>query len=197
MSSHYFPLRSDRLELRLFDHHDLDAVCAYYLLPEAQRYLEPPARDRTDVRTALRTLCGQVALNRPGDTLALAVERQSDRTLVGQVCLRWHDATAAQGEIRFVFNPIYRRQGYARESVRAVLDLAFDELHFHRIFAGCDARSAASARLLKDLGMRLEAHYREHALFQGEWDEELHFAILDREWRRAPGIHEFGMPRVA
>ena len=39
--------------------------------------------------------------------------------------------------------------------------------------------------------MRLEAHYREHALFQGEWDEELHFAILDREWGRSPRVHEF------
>ncbi len=54
----------------------------------------------------------------------------------------------------------------------------------HRIFARCAARNESSAKLLKRLGMRLEAHYREHALFQGEWDEELHFAILDREWGR-------------
>ena len=39
--------------------------------------------------------------------------------------------------------------------------------------------------------MRLEAHYREHALFQGEWDEELHFAILDREWLASDKVREF------
>ncbi|UXN72481.1 GNAT family N-acetyltransferase [Devosia sp. A8/3-2] len=37
---------------------------------------------------------------------------------------------------------------------------------------------------MQNMGMRLEAHYREHALFRGEWDEELHFAMLDREWNR-------------
>jgi RimJ/RimL family protein N-acetyltransferase len=36
--------------------------------------------------------------------------------------------------------------------------------------------------------MRLEAQYREHALFQGEWDEELHFAILDREWQASAKV---------
>jgi RimJ/RimL family protein N-acetyltransferase len=45
--------------------------------------------------------------------------------------------------------------------------------------------------------MRLEAHYREHALFQGEWDEELHFAILDREWTRGGKVHELLKHRVA
>jgi RimJ/RimL family protein N-acetyltransferase len=45
--------------------------------------------------------------------------------------------------------------------------------------------------------MRLEAHYREHALFQGEWDEELHFAILDREWRRSAKIADLSKHKVA
>ena len=45
--------------------------------------------------------------------------------------------------------------------------------------------------------MRLEAHYREHALFQGEWDEELHFAILDREWLRGTQVKELTRHKVA
>jgi len=40
----------------------------------------------------------------------------------------------------------------------------------------------ASARVMERLGMRQEAHFREHAHFKGQWDEELFFAILDREW---------------
>jgi RimJ/RimL family protein N-acetyltransferase len=127
----------------------------------------------------------------------LAVERKSDNQVVGHVSLRWHDATAAQAELKFGFNPIYKRQGYAAEALKAALTLGFDEFDFHRIFARCDAKSQASARLLKNLGLRLEAHYREHALFQGEWDEELHFAVLDREWQRDARISEFHIHRVA
>ncbi len=197
MTAPKIPIATARLVLRTFEDEDLEAVMAYQALPEVQRYLDHRTRDISEGRAALAAMCGQTALNRPGDTLSLAVVRQSDRRLIGQVSLRWHDATAAQAELRFVFNPIYRRQGYAREAASAALDLGFDHFAFHRIFARCAARNQRSARLMTGLGMRLEAHYREHALFQGEWDEELHFAILDREWRRSPKVQDVTSYKVA
>lgn len=197
MTSLTLPIETERLQLRQFEPGDLDQMLAYYALPDVQRYVDGKGRDRNEVKEALETMCGQVALNRPGDTLALAVQRRNDRRLIGQVSIRWHDATAAQAELRVAFNPAHRRRGYGTEAVRAALDICFDDFRFHRIFARCEARSVASARLLTGLGMRLEAHYREHALFQGEWDEELHFAILDREWRHGHHIHDFGVHRVA
>ena len=136
---------------------------------------------------------GGAAIDRHGEPLpeaTLAACRAADGILLGHVSLRWVDATAGQGEIRFVFNPAYRSKGYATEAVRRMVDLAFEHFRIHRIFARCDARNTRSAKLMTRLGMRLEAHYREHALFQGEWDEELHFAILDREWQRSNKVHE-------
>jgi RimJ/RimL family protein N-acetyltransferase len=191
------PVETERLVLRAFEKSDLDAVVAYYSLPEVQRYLDWKARDRIEVRAALESMCHQRRLNRPGDTFTLAVARRSDETLMGQVSLRWTDATAGQGELRFVFNPLYRRQGYATEAVRAAIDLGFEQFNFHRVFARVGGNNLPSARLLKGLGMRLEAHYREHALFQGDWDEELHFAILDREWRRGAKVKEISRQKVA
>jgi RimJ/RimL family protein N-acetyltransferase len=197
MTSPHLPVETGRLRLRTFDSEDFDALMAYFTLPEVQRYLDWKARDHVEVKTALEAMARQVALNRPGDTLALAIERKADNTMIGQVSLHWHDATAAQAELRCILNPVYRRQGYGREAAEAAITLGFDFFGFHRIFARCDARNAASANLLKGLGMRLEAHYREHALFQGEWDEELHFAVLDREWQHTPGIHAFPSHRFA
>jgi RimJ/RimL family protein N-acetyltransferase len=196
MKSPVLPFKTDRLLLRSFEKSDLEAVMTYYGLPEVQRYLDWKARDRVECRAALDAMCLQRRLNRPGDTMTFAVERIADAALIGQVSLRWTDATAGQAELRFVFNPLYRKQGYATEAVRAALDIGFGSFHFHRVFARCGADNQRSARLMRGLGMRLEAHYREHALFQGDWDEELHFAILDREWGREakvkllPGILE-------
>ena len=175
---------TERLVLRPFEASDIDAVLDYYTEPDAQRYLEPRARDRRDVAVAVDQMRQQYRLTRPGDNLFSAVERKSDGRLIGQVSLRWTDATAAQSELRFVIGQKYRLQGYASETVRAMLAVGFGTFSFHRIFARCSGRNRASAHLLKKLGMRLEAHYREHALYGGEWDEELHFAILDREWGR-------------
>ena len=197
MTSPDLPFETPRLALRNFEKSDLDSVMAYYSLPEVQRYLDWKARDRVEGKAALDAMCSQRRLNRPGDTITLAVERRADEELIGQVSLRWTDATAAQAELRFVLNPLYRRQGYATESVRAALDIGFDHFGFHRIFARCGADNQRSAKLMKALGMRLEAHYREHALFQGDWDEELHFAILDREWRRGTKVKEISRHMVA
>lgn len=197
MTSPTLPIETDRLLLRAFEPGDIEAVAAYHALPEAQRFRGARVRSRADVQEALDTMLAERALNRPGDMLSLAAVRRNDAQLVGQVALRWHDATAAQGELRFVFNPAFQRQGYASEAVRAMLDFGFADVDLHRIFTRCDARNQAVARMLKSLGMRLEAHYREHALFQGEWDEELHFAILDREWRRANQATALPFHRVA
>jgi RimJ/RimL family protein N-acetyltransferase len=191
------PIETKRLTLRPFERSDLDAVMAYYARPDAQRYVDWKIRDRLDGKQALDAMRKQIALNRPGDALTLAIVRQRDHQVLGHVSLRWADATAAQGELRLILNPACRKQGYAKEVAKAILELGFDHFRFHRIFARCDARSPAPAALLKGIGMRLEAHYREHALFQGEWDEELHFAILDREWTRGGKVHELLKHRVA
>lgn len=185
------PIETERLNLRPFQKSDLDAMMAYHALPEVQRYLDWKARDRVEVKAALDAMVKQSRLTRPGDTIHLAVTRTTDDLLIGQVSLRWTDATAGQAELRFIFSPFHRKQGYATEAVRAVMDAGFDNFGFHRIFARCAGKNQPSARLLKGIGMRLEAHYREHALFQGEWDEELHFAILDREWRRSEKVRDF------
>jgi RimJ/RimL family protein N-acetyltransferase len=190
-------IRTDRLILRPFEKPDLDEVLSYYSVPDIQRYLDWKARDKSEAKSAFDGMRRQTRLTRPGDTLTLAVIRLVDAKVMGHVSLRWTDATAGQAEVRFAIAPVFRRKGFGSEAVRAIINLGFEDYHFHRVFARTDGRNEASARLLKNLGMRLEAHYREHALFQGEWDEELHFAILDREWRRGSKVHEITRHKVA
>lgn len=190
------PIETERLLLRSFQKSDLDAMMAYHALPDVQRYLDWKARDRVEVKAALDAMVKQNRLTRPGDIIHLAVTRKSDDLLIGQISLRWTDATAGQAELRFILGPFHRRQGYATEAVKAAMDFGFESFGFHRIFARCAGKNQPSARLLKRIGMRLEAHFREHALFQGEWDEELHFAILDREWRRSAKVREFPVSKA-
>jgi RimJ/RimL family protein N-acetyltransferase len=183
-----FPIETERLVLRHLEVKDLDAVMSYFTVPDVQRYLDVRVHDRADVLNALAAMSAQRWLNRPGDAIFCGIERQDDKRLIGQISLRWTDATAAQAELRFIIAPDMRNRGYATEAVKAMVDAGFVQFHFHRVFARCAGQNRASARLLRGLGMRLEAHYREHALYEGEWDEELHFAVLDREWARGSAI---------
>ena len=79
MTSPTLPIETSRLRLRTFAPADLDALAAYYSLPELQRYLDWKARDRIEVKAALDSMCKDVSLNRPGDTISLAVERKAGR----------------------------------------------------------------------------------------------------------------------
>jgi len=188
MSGLHLPITTDRLVLRRFQREDVALVSRYHLLPAVQRYLFRPTRYSEDVAAAVEIMRGQVGLQRPGDTLTLAMQRRGDKALLGHVALHWSDATAGQGELLFAIDPAYAGSGFLTEALTAMLNLAFDHFNIHRIFVRCDGRNHHSAKLMQKLGMRLEAHYREHALFQGEWDEELHFAILDREWQASSKV---------
>ena len=190
-------IKTDRLILRPFEKSDIDQVLDYYSLPDVQRYLDWKARDKVEAKSAFEAMRKETRLSRPGEVLTLAVVRKSDGHVIGHVSLRYTDATAAQGEIRFAIGPAFRKMGFGTEAVRAALTLGFNDYKLHRIFARTAGRNEASARLLRGLGMRLEAHYREHALFQGEWDEELHFAILSREWQRSGKVQELSRHKVA
>jgi RimJ/RimL family protein N-acetyltransferase len=81
--------------------------------------------------------------------------------------------------------PRNQGNGFAPEASKAMLDFAFETLRLHRVVGRLEPRNAASARVLEKLGMRCEAHLVENEWVKGEWQSELVYAILAREWRHA------------
>lgn len=177
-----YPLRTARLTLRPFTRGDVDAVFAYRRLDEVALYLFDVALSREECALAIQQRTGQVALEAEGDKIILAVELTETGALVGEISLIWRSVDARQGEIGWIFNPAYHGHGYATEAANAILDLAFGPGDIHRVAARCDVRNDSSWRLMERLGMRKEAHFREHAIFKSEWDEEFIYAILWQEW---------------
>lgn len=177
-----YPLHTERLTLRPFSRGDVDAVFAYRRLDEVARYLFDVPLSREECALAIQQRIGQVALEAQDDKIILAVEQTASGTLIGEVSLIWRSVDARQGEMGWIFDPVHHGQGYATEAANAILDLAFGPGDMHRVSARCDVRNEASWRLMERLGMRREAHFREHAIFKSEWDEEYIYAILWQEW---------------
>ncbi len=177
-----FPLTTDRLRLRPFTRGDVDAVFGYRGREDVARYLFDPPLSREECALAIQQRTAQTGFVEDGDRIVLAVETLDDGKLVGEVSLIWRSVEARQGEMGWIFHPAFQGRGYASEAANAMLDLNFTGGDLHRIFARCDARNEPSWRLMERLGMRREAHFREHALFKGGWDEEFYYAILRKEW---------------
>lgn len=177
-----FPLMTERLRLRPFTRGDVDAVHAYRGREDVARYLFDPPLSREECALAIQQRITQTRFVEEGDRIVLAVERQDEAVLIGEVSLIWRAVDARQGELGWIFHPDHQGQGFASEAANALLDLGFGPGDLHRIYARCDARNVPSWRLMERLGMRREAHFRQHALFKGQWDEEFYYAMLRDEW---------------
>jgi RimJ/RimL family protein N-acetyltransferase len=177
-----YPMETERLLLRPFNRGDVDAVFSYRSRADVAEFLFDQPMSHEECAEAVRARTTQVAFTGEGDKILLAVERKDDARLIGEVSLIWRSVADQQAEIGYILHPDGQGQGLATEAAAAMLGFAFEVAGVHRVYARCDARNIASARVMERLRMHEEAHLREHAHFKGQWDEELIFAILDREW---------------
>jgi RimJ/RimL family protein N-acetyltransferase len=176
-------LRTERLVLRPFTDADFDALYAMRSSPEVARYLYWDPQTEAQVRETLATKRKRLSIHAEGDVLALAAEHRATGEVVADVILQFVSERDSLGEIGYIVHPDHAGQGYATEATRPLLAIAFDDLHLHRVIGQVEARNVASARVLEKLGMRREAHFVENEFVKGEWQSEVVFAILGREWR--------------
>jgi RimJ/RimL family protein N-acetyltransferase len=188
--SPWYPVGSERLELRPLTAGDADALLAYRGRADVCRYVpfEPMSRD--DITERIATPWARTELTDEGQALTLGVEVRKTGELIGDVMLFWHSCLNADGELGYMFNPDFGGRGYATEAARATLRLGFDGLGLHRIVARIDERNEPSARLARRLGMRQEARLVRNEFFKGEWSTELDFAMLAEEWPASGSAHQ-------
>ncbi|WP_134324940.1 GNAT family N-acetyltransferase [Cumulibacter soli] len=170
------PLETERLRLRLHEPEDSTWLHRLYSQASVVRYLldEPWSHDVAVERVSERL--AKTDLDTDANALALVIEHDGEP--IGDVLLWLVDADRRVAEIGWVLDPIHSGEGFAREAVRAVLQVAFDHYHLHRVAAQMDARNAASAKLAAAVGMRHEAHLRQDWWSKGEWTDTLVFGML-------------------
>jgi RimJ/RimL family protein N-acetyltransferase len=178
-----YPIKTDRLLLRLYTQDDLDDVYDIQSRPGVTRYLYWGPRDREQAQSSLDMKVDASRLKDEGDNLTLAVVLPETGKVIGDVMLIWVSREHRQGEIGYVFHPDHGGHGYATEAAEVMLRLGFEALGLHRIIGRLDGRNTASARVLERLGMRREAHLVQNEIVKGEWTDELIYAMLQDEWR--------------
>ncbi|MGV1907878.1 GNAT family N-acetyltransferase [Agrobacterium cavarae] len=175
------PAETERLVLRRFVPADFSAYADYHSRPEVYRFLYADAPSGDALRTQFDTVLS-APFGKDGDVLRLAVTRRDDAALLGEVLLKIASTEALQAEVGYIFNPSYAGKGYATEAVRAMIDLGFADLGYHRIFARLDAQNQGSIGIVGRLKMRKEAHLIQNDRFNGVWGDEFIYAILKSEW---------------
>jgi len=183
-----WPVRTERLSLRLPTPDDVATTWSFRRLPEVTEWLTA-AGDLEDYRARFLD-AGRLAAT-------LVVEHEG--AVVGDLMLRVEDAWAqaevaeqarrVQAELGWTIDPAHGRRGLATEAVRELLRISFDELGLRRVTANCFADNTASWRLMERLGMRRELHAVAESLHRsGRWLDGYGYALLAEEWRAARSV---------
>lgn len=179
----FFPIETDRVILRAVVPEDAKAIAAYQGREDVAQYVSWQPRTRQRVEELISRW---IAMNGEGEASEgvqyVVVDRASGE-IVGDCMLMYGDREARQGEIGYLIDPRFHGRGFATEAARAMLGVGFEVAGMHRISARCDGRNTASWRVMEKLGMRREAHFRDHAIIKGEWGDEMVYAICEDEWR--------------
>ena len=106
-------IRTERLLLRRYRESDLDRLAAIKALPEVARYLYGGPATREEVEPILERRIASTRLEEDDDWVVLAVERQEDGLLLGDVTIFLRSARHRQAEVGWIFHPDAAGHGYA------------------------------------------------------------------------------------
>ncbi len=173
------PVVTERLVLRAWAPGDEDDIHAYRGRDDVTRWLMFDAQTRERIGELVTERGSRTRVEVDHDVVHLAVEHEG--RVIGDLTLKWSSLENAQAEIGWILHPDVQGRGFARESAAALVDVAFDVLGAHRVWAQLDPRNERSARLAAALGMRQEAHLREESWFRGEWGDLAIWAMLAHE----------------
>ena len=186
-----WPRVTQRLALRPLTLDDVDAVLAFRSLPEVVVHLSHDVLDREQVRDRIAQ---RIERGRPGagePLLGLAVEELRTDRVVGDVMLRIEPCHSIartpspewEGTIGYALHPEVQGRGLAAEAAAELLVIGFRDLGLRRITADAYADNIASNRVLRRIGMRLEATIRAKSLGKdGTWLDDNTWALLREEW---------------
>lgn len=185
-------LTTQRLILRPFT---LDDAPAYLDLCSANHdhlaRFEPgnPARTVHTLAEAEAVL-GQYAADwEAGRILFFGAWRREDGVLLAQAALMPYNPDLPEDEVGCFVDGRFEGQGYAAESLRAVVDYAFRERGAKRVTCRCSDENTRSQRLIVRCGFTLEGALRDCNPYvlraDGTASSELVYGMLRGEWEAA------------
>jgi len=91
-----------------------------------------------------------------------------------------------QLEIGYWLHKDFINQGLVTESTAALVKVAFEVIHIHRIEIHCDPKNLASASIPRKLGFTHEGTLRANMHFLDHWRDTMIWGLLDQEYPGSP-----------
>ncbi len=121
-------------------------------------------------------------INQPDTWFQLVIIEKSSQKLIGDMGLHFISDENKQVEIGCTLHKDFQNKGYATEALKTVITFLFNDLQKHRITTSIDPQNQPSIRLVERLGFRKEAHFVKSLWLNGQWCDDVVYALLGEEW---------------
>ena len=173
-------LKTERLILRPVEEKDAKAIFNYRSDSTTNQYQGWIPKSLDDVHKFINKVSPKIDIV---DTwFQFVIIKNDSNEIIGDVGIHFLDTDNKQAEIGCTLDKTYQGKGYATEALKETLDYLFNKLNKRRIIGSIDPRNIKSTGLVERLGFRKEAHFKESILINGEWIDDLVYAILKDEW---------------
>jgi len=91
-------------------------------------------------------------------------------------------------EIGYWIHKDFVKQGLVTESTAALIKVAFEIIHIHRVEIHCDPRNTASAAVPRKLGFTHEGTLRAKTPFLDDWSDSMIWGLIESEYPNSPAV---------
>ncbi len=178
----FINIETERIILRKFRESDAEAFLKYRTKPDVVIY-QGERWESYKLEQAREFVKEQMNFEPdiPDTWFQIAIELKSTGDLIGDCAIHTLPQDTNQVEIGYTLDPLYQNKGFGKEAVKCLLGYIFNVLNKHRVIAITDVRNKNSIKLLENIGMRREGHFRKNAWYRGEYTDEYLFALLKEE----------------
>ena len=176
-------LETNRLLLRPILPSDKEMIFEYRSDKETNKYQGWIPENVKDVEAFI----GKVSktINEPETWFQFVIVEKESKRIIGDLGIHFFGEENLQVEIGCTLNKNFQSKGYATESVETVINYLFNDLKKHRIRTSIDPKNRNSINLVERIGFRKEAHLVESLFINGEWVDDLIYALTRKEWVEA------------
>lgn len=180
--THLPVLTTSRLRIRQMQMTDDEALFAIKSdLEVTRQYGQEPHQSLDETRSWIQRRLDDYEHR---STMFWVVTYKEKDTAIGACCFWNFDQTFRCAEIGYELHPTYWNKGIMSEALSSVLAFGFVDLGLNRIEANPLAINEASKSLLLKLGFKHEGTLRQRHFFRGQFEDQLYFGLLKKDWQR-------------
>ncbi len=175
-------INSERLVLRKLVDEDAEALFKYRSDAITNQYQGWIPKTIDDTKNFISKIAENI--DEYDTWFQFAIISKANDELIGDIGIHFFDVDRYQVEIGCTLSKDYHGKGLANEALRSMINYLFNDLNKQRITCSIDPLNQASIKMVERLGFRKEAHFKQSILIDGEWYDDMVYAILKEEWNQ-------------